>query len=149
MRIFSLSKNSFRNTIWVSNRLDPDQARHYAGPDLGPICLQWLWANDTSRQWVNETWRYKQEWGFSVYQKILSGIPSECLTDWIQIRPDVSSGLIWVQSVCKGYEQTTLVDNELIRPRDITFANVSSGLIWFQSVCKGYVQMTLVWDLEI
>ena len=23
------------------------------------------------------------------------------------------SGLIWVQSACKGYEQTTLVDNEL------------------------------------
>ena len=42
-------------------------------------------------------------------RKILSGLSSECQTDWIQIRPDVSSGLIWVQSVCKGYEQTALV----------------------------------------
>ena len=42
-------------------------------------------------------------------KKILSGIPSECQTDWIQIRPDKRSGLIWVQSVCKGYEQTALV----------------------------------------
>ena len=25
-------------------------------------------------------------------------------------------GMIWVQSVCKGYEQTTLVGNELINP---------------------------------
>ena len=24
----------------VSNRLEPDQARHFVGPDLGPNCLQ-------------------------------------------------------------------------------------------------------------
>ena len=28
------------NTIRVSNSLDPDQARHFVGPDLGPNCLQ-------------------------------------------------------------------------------------------------------------
>ena len=39
----------------------------------------------------------------------ISGIPSECQTIWIQIRPDVLSGLIWVQTVCKGYQQTTKV----------------------------------------
>ena len=38
----SCSKNSFRNTIRVSNRLDPDQARHFVGPDLGHNCLQKL-----------------------------------------------------------------------------------------------------------
>ena len=37
------------------------------------------------------------------FQKILSGIPSECLTVWNQIRPDIMSGLNWVQTVCKGY----------------------------------------------
>ena len=42
-------KNYFRNTIRVSNSLDPDQARHFVGPDLGPICLQRLSADDTSR----------------------------------------------------------------------------------------------------
>ena len=42
-----------------------------------------------------------------LFQKILSGIPSECQTDWNLIRPDILSGLIWVQSVYKGYEQTT------------------------------------------
>ena len=26
--------------IQVSNRLDPDQARRFVGPDLGQICLQ-------------------------------------------------------------------------------------------------------------
>ena len=33
-------------------------------------------------------------------------IPSGCQTVWIQIRPDILSGLIWVQTVCKGYQQT-------------------------------------------
>ena len=33
-------KKSFRNTIRVSNSLDPDQARQNVGPDLGPNCLQ-------------------------------------------------------------------------------------------------------------
>ena len=42
-------------------------------------------------------------------KKNLSGIPSECLTVRIQIRPDSLSGLNWVQNVCKGYQQTTLV----------------------------------------
>ena len=42
-------KNSFRNTVSVSNRLDQDQSRRFVGPDLGPICLQKLSADDTSR----------------------------------------------------------------------------------------------------
>ena len=36
----------------VSNNLDPDHARHFVGPDLGPNCLQRLSADDTSRQRV-------------------------------------------------------------------------------------------------
>ena len=36
-------------------------------------------------------------------------IPSECQTVWIQVRPDILSGLIWVQTVCKGYQQMTKV----------------------------------------
>ena len=42
-------KISFRNMIRVSNRLDPDEARHFVGPDLGQNCLQRLSADDTSR----------------------------------------------------------------------------------------------------
>ena len=30
----------------MSNSLDPDQARHSVGPDLGPNCLQRLLADD-------------------------------------------------------------------------------------------------------
>ena len=36
-------------SIRLSNSLDPDQARHFVGPDLGPNCLQKLSADDISR----------------------------------------------------------------------------------------------------
>ena len=49
------------------------------------------------------------------FQKNLSGIPSECQTVWIQIRPDILSGLIWVQTVCKGYKQATEVATSVER----------------------------------
>ena len=39
-------KNSFGNTIRVSNTLDPDQARHSVGPDLGTNYLQRFSADD-------------------------------------------------------------------------------------------------------
>ena len=42
----------------------------------------------------------------------LSGIQPQCQTVWIQIRPDVLLGLIWVQTVCKCFHQTTLVGEE-------------------------------------
>ena len=50
----TFSKNSFRNTIRVSNRLDPDQDRHSVGPDLGPNCLQTLSAGDKSCKGLND-----------------------------------------------------------------------------------------------
>ena len=37
----------------MSNSLDPDQARHFVRPDLGPNYLQKLSADDTSRQNVD------------------------------------------------------------------------------------------------
>ena len=43
-------------------------------------------------------------------------IPSGCQTDWVQMRPDILPGLIWVQTVCKGYQQIPklpLADKEL------------------------------------
>ena len=32
----------------MSKSLDPDQARHFVGPDLDPNCFQWLSADDPS-----------------------------------------------------------------------------------------------------
>ena len=50
-----------------------------------------------------------------LFRKNLSGIPSECQTDWIQIGPDILSGPIWIQSVCKGYQRTALVDKSWLK----------------------------------
>ena len=43
------------------------------------------------------------------FVKILSRTLSECQMFWIQMRTDVLSVLIWVQTVFKGYKQTTNV----------------------------------------
>ena len=37
------------------------------------------------------------------FKKFFQELPSECQTDWIQIRSDILSGLIWVQTVCISY----------------------------------------------
>ena len=44
-----------------------------------------------------------------LFRKNLSGIPSEWQTVRIQISPGILLGLIWNQTVCKVYQQTTLV----------------------------------------
>ena len=44
--------------IWVSNSLDPDQARHFVGPDLGPKCLQRL-SVDNKVAPIEERVKYK------------------------------------------------------------------------------------------
>ena len=44
---------------------------------------------------------------FCKKKKKCSGIQSDVQTVWIQIRPDVSSGLIWVKTVYKGYQERT------------------------------------------
>ena len=48
-------------TIRVSNGLDPDQARRFVGPDLGPNSLQLLSADDTCRLSVNKIQRLQRK----------------------------------------------------------------------------------------
>ena len=50
------------------------------------------------------------------FQNIHSGTLSDCQMVWIQIRIVIMSFLIWVQTVCKGYQQT-----EKIATRKETF----------------------------
>ena len=45
---------------------------------------------------------YSLDAGFFQY---LLGVLTQIV--WIQIRPDILSGPIWVQTVCKGYRKTT------------------------------------------
>ena len=42
-------KYCFRDTVRVSNTLDPDQAGKFVGPEMGPNCLQRFSADDMSR----------------------------------------------------------------------------------------------------
>ena len=44
----------------MSNSLDPDQARRFVGPDLGPNCLPRFSADDTGRQRVNNNFSEKR-----------------------------------------------------------------------------------------
>ena len=46
LTFFFLISFPFRNTFTVSNGLDPDEDRHFVGPDLSPNCLQRLLADD-------------------------------------------------------------------------------------------------------
>ena len=48
--LLTFSKKSFRNTIRVSNSLDPDQARHFSRSDLGPSSGSKLFAKVISRR---------------------------------------------------------------------------------------------------
>ena len=38
-KINIFTKKNLSEISLVSNNLDPDQARHFVGPDLGPNCL--------------------------------------------------------------------------------------------------------------
>ena len=53
-----------------------------------------------------------------LFQKILSGTLSECQAVWNQIRTDILSLLIWFQTICKGYHQTTkeVASKERVNP---------------------------------
>ena len=50
------------------------------------------------------------------FQKSLSETLSGCQTVWTKIRTDIMLVLIWVQTVCKDYQQTTkvAVSNEVL-----------------------------------
>ena len=40
-------------------------------------------------------------------QTYFSQKPSECQTVWIQMKPNILLGLIWVQKACNGFQKTT------------------------------------------
>ena len=52
----------------------------------------------------------------------------ECQTNWIKFRTDRMSVLIWVQTVCKGYRETTKVVASKERVLTISVMSGSSGL---------------------
>ena len=89
------------------------------------------------------------------FQKILSGTLSECQTVWIQIRTDILSVLIWFQTVCKAYQQTTKVTTseeivkyffiqKMLSAYYILYYFILAHQTSFPLFCKGYLQTTKV-----
>ena len=68
-------------------------------------------------------------WLFSklTFKKVLSGTLSECQTAWIQIRANILSVLIWVETVCKGYQQTAKVASSKERVNSIKLLITQNG----------------------
>ena len=65
-------------------------------------------------------------------KKSLSGIPG-CQTVWILIRPNILLSLIWVQTVCKDYQQTIKVAACSERVKKI----ISQGImLYFNKILK-------------
>ena len=153
-----LKKQNKKLQRWTpsgKNFLDPHMASHAINAEISSACYKII----TCNCFLFAPWEIFQAFlssadffQYQLFRKNLSGIPSECQTDWIQTRPDVLSGLIWVQSVCKGYEQTTLGGNDLI-PHDkrkihkqmylciicrpFSFLNTIAQLTWG---CRGNLQ---------
>ena len=75
-----------------------------------------------------------------------SGIPSEFQTVWIKIRTDVLSGLIWVQTVCKGYQQTTIVatSGESVKYLDSLTPYHICSRIWTHPFCYLLIFLQIV-----
>ena len=63
-----------------------------------------------------------------IFSFFFSGIPLECQTDWMQIRPNVMSGLIWVQTVCKSYQQKTPGDKD-VKLQNLRYMKVLNYII--------------------
>ena len=55
-------------------------------------------------------------------KKTLAGISSGCQIVGIKIRPNILSGLIWVQTVSKSYQQTTLGDELISKDRQLNMS---------------------------
>ena len=79
---------------------------------------------------------------------------SQCQTVWIQTRPDILSGLIWIQTVRKGYQQRTLVEKVLINqiskmntlPIMSQYSHVSIQII---ALCKSFpASFTNIWTMS-
>ena len=85
-----------------------------------------------------------------LFQKILSGTLSECQTVWIQVRTDILSVLIWVQTVCKGYQQTTkfTASKERVKttPYNLRHRKLYWSLIWIQ-ICLPCLRSVAYLDL--
>ena len=72
-------------------------------------------------------------------------IPSGCQSGWLQIRPNNLLGLIWVQTVCKGYQQMTKVaaSGQRVKCRITCWLNQFHLVLTFFVLLKCWLQQIL------
>ena len=65
-------------------------------------------------------------------------------TVWIQIRPDILSGLVWIKTVCKDHQQTTLAGKEFNSLHNgiyfLIFSPANSEINFFRKFFQEYHQ---------
>ena len=66
----------------------------------------------------------------NIFERFLSEIPSGSQKIWIQIRPNILSGLIWVQTVFRGYQ------------RQRVNCNIAVELDWLQSLKQFFINVS-------
>ena len=107
------------------------------GKSLNTACVAMVWAGLVMLLTFLSDFFFKNSFFKKQY---LSRKISECQTAWNQIRTDVLSVLIWVQTVCKGYQQTTKV----AACRQIVMHCVSNREEWdtmqIQTKCRMFVK---------
>ena len=59
------------------------------------------------------------------FKKFFLGTLLECQTVWVQIRPDITLCLTWVQTICKDYQQTTKVASSRQRVKQNHFSRTA------------------------
>ena len=114
MVIIHIRINVMLVLIWIqtvckcyqqTNSLDPHQDQCSVSSDLDPNCLQRLsadkWFRSTSGSMLCRFWSRSKLFAKVVSRQMVS----------IHIRTNVLSVLIWIQTVCKGYQQTNGFDS--------------------------------------
>ena len=70
------------------------------------------------------------------FRNISPGISSECQTVWIQIRYKVLPGLKWIQTVCRGYQETTLVGRFVVNHQMTQCISKILDIVIFTAACR-------------
>ena len=67
--------------------------------------LGWVWFQTICKEYqiAEDTLSTADFFQNQLFKEINSGMASACQKVWIQIRPNKMLGLIWFQTVCKGY----------------------------------------------
>ena len=140
--IFSKSiflKNSFRNTIRVSNSLDPDQAEVFWGLILVQTVCKGFQQTTVSRYWVQWIWCRNGVWPVFLY------MPTVILFCLFYIR---------IQAATQSKKGLYFILNSEINAyqKQIKVISITSEMIWYQSLVTDislYFHCSVFWITSV